>query len=62
MGLALYRSETSRAFNDPGWGKKSTNLEEQIAELEEKGADGYVFFSVQYLFRSCAEEELANVE
>ena len=62
VGLALYKTEESKAVNDPGWHMKSTNLTEQIAELENKGADGYVFFSAQYLFRKCAADELSNVK
>lgn len=61
VGLALYRTDPSNATNDPGWGQRDTILAEQIAELEKKGADGYVFFSAQYFFRSCAEAELENV-
>lgn len=61
VGLALYRTEESNAVNDPGWQRKSTVLSEQIAELEDKGADGYVFFSAQYLFRRCAVSELSNL-
>ena len=41
VGLALYRTDTDNANNDPGWGKKSTILTEQIEELTWKGADGY---------------------
>ena len=61
---AIVDSEENKpedANNDPGWGKKSTILTEQIEELTRKGADGYVFFSAQYLIRSCAEEELGNL-
>ena len=47
--------------NDPGWQLKDNNLAEQIVELELKGADGYVYFSAQYLIRSCAEKELENI-
>lgn len=61
-GLALYRAGGSEDAGDPGWRLKNTNLEEQIAELESKGADGYVYFSAQYLFRNCASEELANIQ
>ena len=60
VGLALYKTQPSKAAGDPGWTSKETNLQEQIAELKGKGADGYVFFSAQYLFRNCASEELAN--
>jgi len=58
VGLALYRTDIANANNDPGWDRKHTNLSEQIAELTEKGADGYVLFSAQYLYRKCAAEEL----
>ena len=58
VGLALYRTDIANANNDPGWDLKHTNLSEQIAELTEKGADGYVLFSAQYLYRKCAAEEL----
>ena len=33
VGLALYRTDTDNANNEPGWGKKSTILTEQIADL-----------------------------
>ena len=46
---------------DPGWRLKSTNLADQIAELESKGADGYVLFCAKYLFESCAAQELSNI-
>lgn len=58
MGLALYRTDIANANNDPGWDRKHTNLSEQIDELTKKGADGYVLFSAQYLYRKCAAEEL----
>lgn len=61
VGLALYKTEEARANDDPGWKMKSTNLKEQIAELESKGADGYVLFSARYLFESCAAQELFNI-
>ena len=61
VGLALYRTLPENANNDPGWQKKSTNLAEQIRELEEGGAQGYVFFSAHYLMEECAQEELANL-
>ena len=61
VGLALYKTEEGRAAGDPGWKMKSTNLAEQIAELESKGADGYVLFSARYLFESCAAQELFNI-
>lgn len=61
VGLALYKTEEARANGDPGWQMKSTNLTEQIAELESKGADGYVLFSAKYLFESCAARELSNI-
>ena len=62
VGLALYKTEAARVVNDPGWQLKDNNLAEQIKELERKGADGYVYFSAQYLFRSCAEKELENIK
>lgn len=62
VGLALYRTEAAHASGDPGWQRKTTNLAEQIAELESKGADGYACFSAQYLFRSCAAGELDNIK
>ena len=61
VGLALYKSQPSKSAGDPGWTSNDTNLQQQIAELEGKGADGYVFFSAQYLFRNCAAEELENI-
>ena len=61
VGLALYRTDEAQAEGDPGWRAKDTNLAEQIAELEAKGADGYAFFSAQYLFMDCAQSELAHV-
>ena len=48
VGLGLYRTMAGNAVRDPGWGNKSTNLAEQIAELDSKGILGYVFFSAQY--------------
>ena len=61
VGLALYKTEEARAAGDPGWRLKSTNLADQIAELESKGADGYVLFCAKYLFESCAAQELSNI-
>ena len=61
VGLALYRAAESQGKSDPGWRWKKTNLAEQIAELEKKGADGYVFFSSQYLFKGSAAQELSNI-
>lgn len=61
VGLGLYRTGEEDAGNDPGWKAKDSNLAEQIAALEEKGADGYVIFSAEYLFKDCAAKELANV-
>lgn len=58
VGLALYKTEGADA-GDPGWNWKDTNLMEQISELEDKDADGYVFFSAQYLFKDCAADELS---
>lgn len=62
VGLALYKTQPSKSAGDPGWTLNNTNLQQQIAELESKGLDGYVYFSAQYLFRNCAREELANIE
>lgn len=62
VGLALYKTQPSKSAGDPGWTSDNSNLEQQITELESKGADGYVFFSAQYLFRNCASEELANLK
>lgn len=62
VGLALYKTDPSNSAGDPGWTLNDTNLQQQIAELESKGADGYVYFSAQYLFRNCAREELENLE
>lgn len=61
VGLALYRAAETQGKSDPGWRWKKTNLAEQIAELEKKGADGYVLFSSQYLFKSAAAQELSNI-
>lgn len=61
-GLALYKTDEEESGSyDPGWRKKASNLAEQIKELGEKGADGYVYFSAQFLYRSCAREELSNL-
>ncbi len=62
VGLALYKTQPSKSAGDPGWTLNDSNLQQQIAELESKGADGYVYFSAQYLFRNCAQEELANIK
>ncbi len=61
VGLALYRAAETQGKSDPGWRWKKTNLADQIAELEKKGADGYVLFSSQYLFKSSAAQELSNI-
>lgn len=61
VGLALYKTDPSNSAGDPGWTLKNTNLQEQIAELEWKGADGYVYFSAQDLFKNSASEELENI-
>lgn len=61
VGLALYKTQKTGNSNDPGWTWKDTNLAEQLDEIKEKGADGYVFFSAQFLFRNCAKEELSNL-
>lgn len=58
VGLALYKTDGADG-GDPGWTRKDTNLMEQIAELEDKDTDGYVFFSAQYLFKDCARDELS---
>lgn len=60
VGLALYKTEGGDS-GDPGWSRKDTNLQEQIEELEDKGADGYVLFSAKYLFKNCAAGELSNL-
>ena len=60
VGLALYKTDGSDT-GDPGWSRKDTNLVEQIAELEDSGADGYVFFSAQHLFKGFAEAELSHL-
>ena len=60
-GLGLYRTEEEPAA-DPGWKGSTTNLAEQISELQAKGADGYAFFSAEFLFKDCAAQELANVK
>ncbi|MDO5132171.1 MAG: family 10 glycosylhydrolase [Eubacteriales bacterium] len=60
VGLALYKTGTYDA-GDPGWSRKDTNLIEQINELEDKGADGYVFFSAQHLFKDFAAGELSRL-
>ena len=61
VGLALYKTQKTGNSNDPGWTWKDTNLAEQLDEIKEKGADGYVFFSAQFLFRNCAKEEVSNL-
>lgn len=57
VGLALYRTG-QKASDDPGWGKSSSNLAQQIAGLREKGCNGFALFSAKDFLRKSAQKEL----
>ncbi len=60
IGLASYRAGGTYA-DDPGWGKKSTNLANQLNKLRTQGCQGYALFSAKDLYRSAAAKELKNL-
>ena len=62
VGLALYKTGKGGEGDTIGWTGKSTNLVEQIRELQTKKADGYVYFSAQDFYDSHAKNELAAIK
>ncbi|NBI64771.1 hypothetical protein D3Z38_17425 [Clostridiales bacterium] len=60
IGLASYRTG-GKYSDDPGWGKKSTNLADQLNKLRTYGCQGYALFSAKDLYRSEAAKELSNL-
>lgn len=60
VGLASYRTGGEYS-DDPGWGKKSTNLADQLNQLRTYGYQGYALFSARDLYRSEAAKELSNL-
>lgn len=60
IGLASYRAGGSYK-DDPGWGKKSTNLASQLNILRTHGCKGYGLFSAKDLSRAAAAKEIANL-
>lgn len=61
VGLALYRTG-EKASDDPGWGKSSTNLARQVAQLRDKGCGGFALFSAKDFLRKGAQKELENYQ
>ncbi len=60
VGLASYRTG-AKYSDDPGWGKKSTNLADQLNQLRTYGYQGYALFSANDLYRNAAAKELSNL-
>lgn len=60
VGLALYRTGKNQS-DDRGWGRKKTNLYEQVKKLRKAGMKGYVLFSAPNLSDSRCSAELANL-
>lgn len=56
VGLALYRCG-SIIEGDIGWSNSNTNMVNQIAELREKGCNGYVFFTAASFIEPAVEAE-----
>lgn len=60
IGFAVYRTG-GKYSDDPGWGKKSTNLADQLNQLRTYGCQGYALFSAKDLYRGEAAKELSNL-
>lgn len=60
IGLALYQAGKS-VSGDRGWGRKSTNLREQVQKLRAAGCEGFILFRANDLFRGSAAKELGNL-
>jgi N-acetylmuramoyl-L-alanine amidase len=55
-GLALYRTGYKQS-DDKGWGKRSTNIRDQIKKLRSAGLDGFILFCSQDLFDKNSAKE-----
>lgn len=61
VGLALY-NVVDTPSTDMGWTQKNTNLKDQVIEAVGKGCSGYSLFRYDYMTRSAAAQELANLK
>lgn len=62
IGLALYRTGYSQS-DDKGWGKRSTNLKNQLKKLrsakyKKKAVRGYILFDTGSLYKKRCQKEL----
>ncbi len=60
VGLAAYKAGGSFSY-DLGWGRKNTNLAEQVTTARARGYDGYLLFRYGSLLESAPQAELANL-
>ncbi|MBO6108454.1 MAG: family 10 glycosylhydrolase [Eubacterium sp.] len=57
IGLGLYRTGIASS-TDLGWGKKDTNIAEQIGQISSGNSEGYVLFAYTDLFADHAKNEV----
>ena len=58
IGLGLYRAGMN-IETDPGWKQRSNNLYQQLQQLRDADADGFILFSARFLKENAAKKELS---